>query len=113
LRVGGSFLFCMRSPEGRDIWSTGVYREIVPFERIVSTDSFADEKGNIVPATHYGMDPGFPRELLVTVTFEERDGKTKVTLRHDGIPPGEYIKKTRDGWNQSLDKLGDLLAAGF
>ena len=29
--------------DGRPIWSTGVYREIVPFERIVVTDSFADE----------------------------------------------------------------------
>ena len=30
-------------------------REIVPQERIVCTDSFADEKGNRVPASHYGM----------------------------------------------------------
>jgi uncharacterized protein YndB with AHSA1/START domain len=113
LRVGGSYLFCMRSPEGKDIWGTGFYREIVPYERIVATDSFADEKGNIVPATHYGMSADFPKELLVTVTFEERQGKTKLTLRHDGIPPGEDIKNTQEGWNQSFDKLGDLLAAGF
>ena len=33
LRVGGTYLKCMRSPEGRDFWSTGVYREIVPMER--------------------------------------------------------------------------------
>ncbi len=64
LRVGGQFLYCMRSPEGKDIWGTGFYREITPFERIVMTDSFADEKGNIVPATQYGMSPDFPRELL-------------------------------------------------
>ena len=30
LRVGGKYLACMRSPEGQDYWSTGVYREIVP-----------------------------------------------------------------------------------
>jgi len=29
-RVGGSYLSCMRSPEGQDYWSTGAYREIVP-----------------------------------------------------------------------------------
>src|SRR5207249_10001297 len=46
LRVGGKYLFCMRSPDGKDYWSTGVYREIVPLQRIVSTDSFADEKGD-------------------------------------------------------------------
>jgi uncharacterized protein YndB with AHSA1/START domain len=50
LRVGGSYLFSMRSPDGQDFWSTGVYREIIPQERIVATGSFADEKGNVVPA---------------------------------------------------------------
>ena len=45
LRVGGKYLACMRSPEGQDYWSTGVYREIVPRERIVCTDNFADERG--------------------------------------------------------------------
>jgi uncharacterized protein YndB with AHSA1/START domain len=79
LRVGGKYLNCMRSPEGRDYWSTGVYREIVPFDRIVCTDSFADEKGNVVPASHYGMS-NMPLEMLVTVTFEDLGGKTKMTL---------------------------------
>ena len=43
LRVGGAYLNCMRGagPDGvvRDFWSTGVYREIVPFKRLVFTDS--------------------------------------------------------------------------
>jgi uncharacterized protein YndB with AHSA1/START domain len=38
----------MRSPEGRDFWSTGEYREIVPTERLVFTGSFADARGNVV-----------------------------------------------------------------
>jgi uncharacterized protein YndB with AHSA1/START domain len=35
----------MRSPEAKDYWSPGVYREILKPERIVCTDSFSDEKG--------------------------------------------------------------------
>jgi len=68
-RVGGVYLFCVRTPEGQDYWSTGVYREIVPLERIVFTDSLADEKGNVVPATHYGMSADIPLEMLVTGMF--------------------------------------------
>ena len=109
LRVGGRYLYCMRSPEGRDFWSTGVYREIIPVKKIVSTDSFADEKGNVVPASHYGMSGDWPRELLVTVTFEEQNGKTKMTLRHEGIPPGEMRESTGVGWNESFDKLAEGL----
>jgi len=104
-RVGGTWLACMRSPEGHDIWATGVYREIVPLERIVTTDSFADADGNVVPATHYGMGEAIPLEMLVTVTFEEQAGKTKMTLRHEGLPVGEMREGAGQGWNESFDKL--------
>jgi uncharacterized protein YndB with AHSA1/START domain len=110
LRVGGKYLYCMRSPEGRDIWITGVYREIARPERIVSTDSFADEKGNVVPATYYGMSKDFPAELLVTVTFEVQATRTKLTLRHTGFPPGDTSDSARAGWNESLDKYASVLA---
>ncbi|HEY6008537.1 MAG TPA: SRPBCC domain-containing protein [Geobacteraceae bacterium] len=110
LRVGGAYLYCMRSPEGQDYWGTGVYREIVPLERLVCTDSFADENGQVVPAAHYGMTGEWPLELLVTVTFEERDGKTRLTLRHAGLPAGEMREQCAAGWNESFDKLAACLA---
>ena len=109
LRVGGKYVFCMRSPEGQDYWSTGVYREIVEPERIVCTDSFADEKGNPVPASHYGMPGEWPEEMLITVTFEEYDGKTRMTLRQTGIPSGVMTEMTAAGWNGSFDKLAESL----
>jgi uncharacterized protein YndB with AHSA1/START domain len=109
LRVGGKYLNCMRSPEGQDFWSTGVYREIVPLERIVYTDSFADAEGNVVPATHYGMNPDFPLEMLVTVTLEDYEGKTKMTLKHSDLPAGEMGELTGAGWNESFDKLAENL----
>ena len=109
-RVGGVYLYCMRSPEGKDYWSTGVYREIVRLERIVSTDSFADENGNVVPATYYGMSEDWPLQLLVTVRFDEHEGKTKLTLRHAGLPAGESRDLTESGWNESFDKLAEYLA---
>ena len=110
LREGGRYLFGMRLPDGRDFWSTGVYREIVAGERLVFTDSFADAEGNVVPASAYGMSGDWPQELLVTVTFEDHDGGTKMTLRHEGIPAGESLDMTEAGWNESLDKLAEVLS---
>jgi uncharacterized glyoxalase superfamily protein PhnB/uncharacterized protein YndB with AHSA1/START domain len=109
LRVGGKYLSCMRSPEGKDYWSTGVYREIVPPERLVCTDNFADEKGNLVPASYYGMPGDWPPELLITVTLEEVGAKARMTLRHDGIPAGKMREDCIAGWNQSFDKLAEVL----
>ncbi len=110
LRVGGKYLSCMRGPDGKDYWSTGIYREIVPRERIVVTDSFADEQGNVVPASHYGMEGDWPLELLVTVTLEKAGGRTKMTLRHAGIPAGKMRELCETGWNESFDKLAEYLA---
>ena len=110
LRVGGRYLFSMRSPEGQDFWGTGEFREVVPFERLVWTDSFADSQGNVVSAAHYGMAADFPLELLVTVTLEEiGDGQTRMVLTHAGLPTGEISDQTAASWNESFDKLSDDL----
>jgi len=108
LRVGGKYLFCMRGPDGKDYWSTGTIQEIVPLERLVFTDSFADEKGNIVPASYYGMS-NIPEVLKVTVIFERLPGKTKMTLVHAGFPPSEDREMAGLGWNQSFDKMVNVL----
>ncbi len=112
LRVGGRYISCMRGPDGKDYWSTGVYREIVPGERLVMSDSFADKEGNVVPATYYGMSPDFPMELQVIVMFEEQEGRTKMTLRHIGIPNGLMRYLTDVGWSESFDKLAESIVTG-
>ena len=73
LRPGGALLLCMRSPEGQDLWSRGTFREVVVPERIVYVDSFSDEKGNRVPASHYGMPADWPEETMVTVILQRRE----------------------------------------
>lgn len=109
LRVGGRSLYSMRSPEGREIWSTGIFREIVPGKKIVTTDNFSDEKGTVVPASFYGMPGDWPDELLVTVTFRRLGNRTRFTLIHEGLPPGGMTEDARAGWNESFDKLEEFL----
>jgi uncharacterized protein YndB with AHSA1/START domain len=109
-RKGGRFHFCMRSPEGKDIWGIGIFQEIVEPERIVYTDAFADAQGNAVPPSHYGMSSSHPAETLVTVTFIEHEGKTKLTLRHSITQSVEEREGTQQGWNEMLDRLADCLA---
>src|SRR4030042_1540599 len=79
LHVGGKYLNCMRGPDGKEYWSTGIYKEIIEPNRFVCTDSFADEHGNIVPATYYGMESEMPAELEVEVTLEDIGGGKRQT----------------------------------
>jgi uncharacterized protein YndB with AHSA1/START domain len=113
LKVGGKYLNCMRSPDGKDYWSAGVYRQIVEPERLVMTDSFADQEGNVVPATYYGLSADFPMEMQISVVLEEQAGKTKLTLKHSGIADIKAKDRSdmEQGWRQSFDKLAEILTA--
>lgn len=77
-RVGGMFLYCMRSPDGKDMWSKFVYREIVAPERLVFVASSSDKDGATTPSPWF---PVFPREILNTMTLSEAGGRTQLSLR--------------------------------
>ncbi len=108
-KVGGKFLFCMRGPAGspfdKDMWSGGEYTEIVPLKKIVATDNFTDEHGNIIDPKDAGMPGEWPEQMVVTFEFEDLgDGTTKLSITHEGHPE-EMANDAETGWNQSLDKL--------
>src|SRR6185369_5813416 len=58
-RPGGSFHYCLRSPDGKEMWGKFVYREIEAPKRIVLVNSFSDEKGGL---TRPPMSPTWPLE---------------------------------------------------
>lgn len=115
LRVGGMFLYELRSPNGQSIWGRWIFREIVAPERIVSVSSFSDEKGGI---TRHVMAPEWPLETLSTMSFVEKDGGTLVTVHWQPLnatPREREIftagrESMNGGWTGTLDKLEAYLA---
>ncbi len=99
-RVGGAILVHMRRPDGNVHVMDGVYREIVLPSRIVFTTS-VDEKGVRVLEGHN------------VVTFEEVDGKTRLTVQAKAsvfFEPGKFMLAGMEaGWSQSLEKLQALV----
>lgn len=106
-RPGGTFHSCIRSPEGHACWCIGVYREIVVPERIVSTMAVADEQGNAVQPAAIGMDPDWPSETVLTVTFVEHEGRTKLTLEQTVLESLAKRTGAHPSWLQMLDRLAD------
>ena len=110
-RVGGSFHYCMRSPDGKEYWTKGTYQEIVVPEKIVSTMYFSDAAGNVVAPTEYGLGPDFPSEMLDIVTFDIYAGdKTKLTLHRNHAASIARRYQEDEGWNQSLERLARVIA---
>jgi uncharacterized protein YndB with AHSA1/START domain len=103
LKAGGKSLACMKSAEGKEYWSTATYREIIPMKKLVYEDNFSDDKGNTVSPSYYDM-PGEWSNVIVTVTLEEKNGKTKMTMEQQGIPE-EMYNDCITGWQQCFDKM--------
>jgi uncharacterized protein YndB with AHSA1/START domain len=64
LRPGGDWRYVMRGPDGAEMGMSGVYKEVAPPERLVSTESFDD----------------YPGESLNTMVLTEDGGKTTITV---------------------------------
>ena len=98
LRPGGAWRACMRTPDGVDLWLGGIYREVVKDKRLVFTHAWDGPDGK----------PG--HETLVTLIFEEHQGKTRFTLRQTGFASVESRDGHSGGWGETLDILGEYLA---
>lgn len=108
-RVGGKSLLAMQDPKGDVVWSGGVYTEIIPFKKIVTTDHFADENGNPISASSVGMPGNWPLDCLITIEFSDgNEEQVKIMINHEGIPK-EMHDDCVEGWNSSIDKLQRLV----
>ncbi len=95
-RPGGVCAICMRSPEGQDFWSRGVYIEISPPDRLVFTTGVA-----------VGDSQKFTAHT--TVTFEIDGAGTRMTVHQIYDIHDEAflfaVEGAPEGWRTTLDKL--------
>ena len=99
LRPGGAWRACIRSPEGTEHRMQGSYREIVEPERLVFTFAWEDDEGE---SGH---------QTLVTVTFAEQDGKTRLTFHQATFESVESRDSHHGGWSETFDRLADYVAS--
>lgn len=115
VRPGGTFHYCMTSPQGDEMWGRFEYREVQAPEKLVFTTSFSDPDGKVVRAP---FSADFPLQVLSTLTFSETGGKT--TIHMTGLPY-EASENERDffekmfasmnqGYKGTLDQLEAYLA---
>ncbi len=101
LRVGGKYRYVWRHVKGHEMGMGGVFREIVPPERIVSTEKF-DEAW-------------YPGEAVGTVVLTEEGGKTTLTqtVQYQSREAREAVLKSpmESGVAAGYDRLAELLAS--
>jgi uncharacterized protein YndB with AHSA1/START domain len=106
LRVGGAFRYVWRGPTGQDMGMGGVHREIVPPERLVTTELFdMDWTGG---------------EVISTLVLTESNGKTTLTNTllypsresRDSVVNSGMGKGMGNGYDQLEDLLLSMSAGG-
>ena len=97
-RVGGRYTYTMVNDATGDEFPTGgVYREVVPFERLVFT---------------WGQPDGDPDETpVVTITLEPVGERTRMTFDLRGVDGTKGDGFFYDGWEKALDALGEHLGS--
>ena len=116
LRVGGKYIFCMRAPAdqgGQDMYTAGIYKEIVPLKRLEFTQGLSDKDGNPIDPAQLGMPPDFPKDMRMVIIFESKKcDMTELTITEydwtvgDG---GQMYVYALAGLHQSIDKLAESL----
>jgi uncharacterized protein YndB with AHSA1/START domain len=99
VRPGGRYRSSMRSPAGSIHTRRGVYRNVTYPERLVFTFAWEDEAGQ---PTH---------ETLVTVTFEDLDTRTRLTLHQAFFESTTKRDAHTTGWTSCLERFAEYMTA--
>jgi uncharacterized protein YndB with AHSA1/START domain len=104
LRIGGRFQLEMRAPDGNVYPCVGTFREIVAPERIVYEGEAAEG---------HPCGAGIPPRAVVTISFAEQQGKTRLTLhtrfasteRKEAAAAARFVVS----WEEALGRLAGHL----
>lgn len=106
LRPGGRALVVMQDPDGNEYPNDGVFLEVVPNRKLVTTNAFTP-----------GWQPADPQpiKMIAIVTFEpEGAGQTRYTARALHWSAADRATHEQmgfhEGWGICADQLGALLA---
>jgi len=97
VRVGGAYRGMIYADDTGEGWFGGVYREIVPNERLVFT-------------WKWDSGPSGELESLVTITFAEHNGRTTMTFHQSPFLNVERRDSHIGGWTSAFNKLGEYAA---
>ena len=115
LRPGGMTHYCLRTPDGAEMWGRMLYREIRKPERLVWINSFSDPKGGV---TRHPGHASWPLELHSTALFEAQGNRTKITIQWlpmEGSTDAERKtfdegrKSMNQGWSGTFENIEGFL----
>jgi uncharacterized protein YndB with AHSA1/START domain len=103
VRAGGAFRIHTLAPDGSLCKHVGTYEAVVAPESFTQVGSVEHRGAKLL-------------DIRTAATFEELDGRTKVTLRDTyfniaaNVDANQFRGDASEGWSQTLDRLGEYVA---
>lgn len=115
---GGKFHYGIRNAQGPTMWGLFVYREIEAPTRLVFTNAFSNEEGEVVAAPEVPFGRHWPLEILNHITLEDRGTTTTMQMvSYPADPSAETVEAFNNGiapmemaFNGLFDQLEAYLA---
>ena len=95
-RTGGRYRWVMKSPDGEEHDVSGIYKEVVPNEKLVFTWAWKSTP---------------ERESLVTAIFKRDGSGTLFTLQHEQFFDEDARDRHNQGWTGAMEKLAKYVEA--
>lgn len=97
LREGGAWRGGMRGPDGKELIASGVYREVVPYERLVFTYAWEEQgvRGH---------------ETVCRVELRERGAQTLLVFTQGPFESVDSARSHEGGWGEAFEKLAAEVA---
>jgi uncharacterized protein YndB with AHSA1/START domain len=112
VRVGGTSLVAMTSPEHGEHYRTWHYRAVEPNRRLEYLRRASDATGRAVDPSSVGVPPEYPDVQRHEVVLEALgDHRTLMTFTEYAWPVGEMVEISRAGLDECLDKMAAIFAA--
>ena len=107
LKVGGAYRYVWRKAGEKDMGMGGVFREIVPLEKIVATEKFDEAwyAGEALDTTVF-VERGEITRMTITVLYESKEARD--TAKRSGMEHGMAA-----GYNRLDEQLAALAANGI
>jgi uncharacterized protein YndB with AHSA1/START domain len=98
VRVGGAWRGGMRGPDGKELIASGVYREVVPNERLAFTYAWEGDDGQR------------GHETLCRLELSDAGAQTKLLFTQGPFETPDAAQGHCEGWTEAFEKLGQAVA---
>ncbi len=113
-KPGGKFHYLLESQDGFRIYGLWIFQEIMPPDKLVFSNAYANENGSIIQAP---FSNSWPKRIINELNFRQLNGQTLMDFKArpfqftslESATFAENVENIRHGLNTTFERLRDCI----